>query len=117
MSVQPIPLPIPEDPPADVRITAVDAAIDYLNLPTLRPPVARKDGVHVLVADSEQFSAWVFALGGTPNRGPAVDGASLWSLRTETPQRADGSTVRILVHVALVHEESVPVEFRAAVSA
>lgn len=117
MSVQPIPLPILEDPPTDVQITAVEVAIDYLNLPTLRPPVAREDGVHVVVADSEQFAAWVFALGGTPNRGPALDGASLWSLRTETPQRADGSTVRILVHVALVHDELIPVEFRPAVSA
>lgn len=114
MSVQPIPLSIP---PTDVRITAVDAAIDYLNLPTLRPPVAREDGVHVLVADSEQFSAWVFALGGDVNRGPALDGASLWSLRTATPQRADGSTVRILVHVPLVHGEEIPAEFRPAVSA
>lgn len=117
MSAQPIPLHRPKTPTIAPQVGAVEAAIDYLMLPTARPPIVREDGVHVVVADSEQFAAWVFALGGDVNRAPALDGASLWTLRTETPQRADGSTVRILVHVALVHDEFAPTSFRGAVSA
>ncbi|MET9729279.1 hypothetical protein ABZZ79_01010 [Streptomyces sp. NPDC006458] len=117
MSTQPIPLRTAKAPAIDPQLVAVEAAIDYLNLPTVRPPLVREDGVHVVVADGEQFAAWTFALGGDVNRAPALDGASLWTLRTETPRRADGSTVRIRVHVALVHDEFVPAEFRGAVTA
>ena len=113
MSVKPIPLRKALIPRTDQQIAAVEATVDYLDLPTSREPVAREDGVHVVVAGSEQFAAWVHALGGTVNRAPAIDGASLWTLRTETPRRADGSTVRIRVHVALVADEWVPEAFRA----
>ncbi|MFI1467598.1 hypothetical protein [Streptomyces wuyuanensis] len=112
MSAQPIPLRTANAPTIDPQLAAVEAAIDYLNLPTARPAIVREDGVHVVVIGGEHFAAWVFALGGDVNRAPALDGASLWTLRTETPRRADGSTVRILVHVALVHDEFVPAEFR-----
>jgi hypothetical protein len=104
-------------PPVDDRLVAVEAAIDYLMLPTVRPPVVREDGVHVVVADGEQFAAWVYALGGDVNRAPALDGASLWTLRTQSPRRADGTTVPIRVHVPLVHDEVVPEQFRVAVTA
>jgi hypothetical protein len=117
VSAKPIPLRTTAEPAPDERITAVEAAIDYLNLRTARPLIARDDAVHVFVVDSEQFAAWLFALGGDVNRAPALDGASLWTLRTETPRRGDGSTVPIRVHVALVHDELVPAEFRGAVSA
>jgi hypothetical protein len=117
MSAEPIPIRSATPPTADRQIMAVEAAVDYLNLPTARPPLAREDGVHVVVAGGEEFAAWVFALGGDVSRAPALDGASLWTLRTATPARGDGSTVRILVHVALVHHEFVPAEFRGAVSA
>jgi hypothetical protein len=117
LSAQVIPLRTAEAPTVDARLTAVETAIDYLMLPTVRPPLVREDGVHVVVADGEQFAAWVFTLGGDVNRAPALDGASLWTLRTETPARSDGSTVRILVHVALMHGEFVPAEFRSEVSA
>ncbi|MFB7594340.1 hypothetical protein [Streptomyces sp. NPDC056160] len=117
MSAQPIPLRSAKAPTIDPQLAAVEAAIDYLMLPTVRPPLLREDGIHVVVADGEQFAAWVFALGGDVNRAPALDGASLWTLRTETPARGDGSTVRIRVHVALVHDEFVPAQFRGEVSA
>jgi hypothetical protein len=117
LSAQPIPLRTAKAPKIDPQLAAVEAAIDYLNLPTVRPPLVREDGVHVVVADGEQFAQWLYALGGDVNRAPALDGASLWTLRTETPERADGSTVRIRVHVALVHDEFVPAEFRGAASA
>lgn len=117
MSVQPIPLRRAKIPPIDAQIAAVEVAIDYLSLPTVRPPLLREDGVHVVVADGEQFAEWTYALGGDVNRAPALDGASLWTLRTESPQRADGSTVRIRVHVALVHDEVVPESFEGSVSA
>jgi hypothetical protein len=125
MSAQPIPLPrrrpiplrVAHAPQADDRLDAVETAMSYLNLPTARPAVVRDDAVHVVVTGGEQFALWVHELGGEVNRAPALDGASLWTLRTETPRRADGSTVRILVHVALVHDEFVPAEFRGSVSA
>lgn len=117
MSAQPIPLRTAKVPKIDPQLVAVETAIDYLMLPTVRPPLVREDGVHVVVADGEQFAAWTFALGGDVNRAPQLDGASLWTLRTETPARADGSTVRIRVHVALVHDEFVPAEFRGVASA
>lgn len=118
MSVKPIRLHSrPRPATAEQQLVAVESTVSYLNLPTARPPIVREDGVHVVVVDGEQFAAWVFALGGDVNRAPAVDGASLWSLRTETPRRADGSTVRIRVHVALVHDEFVPAEFHGSVSA
>ncbi|MFF3190504.1 hypothetical protein [Streptomyces misionensis] len=117
MSTQPIPLRIAKAPTIDPHLAAVNAVIDYLNLPTARPPLVREDGVHIVVAGSEQFAEWTFALGGDVSRAPALDGASLWTLRTETPQRDDSSTVRIRVHVALVHDEFVPEAFHGAVSA
>jgi hypothetical protein len=102
---------------AEQQLVAVESTIAFLNLPTARPPIVRDDAVHVVVVDSEQFAMWLYELGGDVNRAPQLDGASLWSLRTETPARGDGSKVAIRVHVALVHDEVVPAEFRGAVSA
>lgn len=113
MSGKPIPLRKALLQRTDPQIAAVEATVDFLDLPTSREPIAREDGVHVVVAGSEQFAQWQFALGGTVSRAPALDGASLWTLRTETPKRADGSTVRIRVHVALVADEWIPEQFRA----
>lgn len=116
MSVKPIPLRKALLQRTDPQIAAVEATIDFLDLPTSREPIAREDGVHIVVAGSEQFAQWTHALGGEVNRAPAIDGASLWTLRTETPRRADGSTVRIRVHVALVADEWVPEQFRGPVA-
>lgn len=114
MNAQPIPIRTAVAVPTiDPQLVAVEAAIDYLALPTARPPLVREDGVHVVVTGGEDFSEWMFALGGDVNRAPALDGASLWTLRTETPARDDGSTVRIRVHVALVHDELVPAELHS----
>ncbi|CAL9594470.1 hypothetical protein SUDANB1_05294 [Streptomyces sp. enrichment culture] len=117
MSAKPIPRRTDVEQAPDERLVAVEVAADSMNLPIARPPIVRDDAVHVFVADSSQFAAWLYYLGGDVNRAPQIDGASLWTLRTETPRRRDGSTVRIRVHVALVHDELVPAEFRTAVSA
>ncbi|MEU0675424.1 hypothetical protein ABZ330_21535 [Streptomyces sp. NPDC006172] len=118
MSVKPIPLRLAHTPPpVEPQLVAVEATIDYLMLPTARPPITRADGVHVVVADGEQLARWMHDLGGELNRAPALDGASLWTLRTQTPARSDGSSTPILVHVALVHDEFVPAKFRGAESA
>lgn len=117
MSAKPIPIRTATEPTPTERTRAVEVAVDTFNLPAARPPILRDDAVHVFVVDSEQFAAWLFSLGGDVNRAPALDGASLWTLRTQTPRRADGSTVPIRVHVALAHDELVPAEFRGAVSA
>ena len=117
MSANRIPTRTAGRPSADERLVAVESVVDRLGLPTARPLIVRDDAVHAVVADVEQFAEWVFNLGGDVNRAPALDGASLWTLRTETPRRADGSTVRILVHTVAVHDERVPAEFRTGVSA
>ncbi|MFF1756176.1 hypothetical protein [Streptomyces sp. NPDC058266] len=94
---------------------AVESMLGYLALPapTL---VARPDAVHITVDDVDDLAAWVFALGGTVHRGPSTDGAALWTLRTATPTRGDGSTVAILVHAAVVDGDDVLVDVRRAVS-
>lgn len=116
MSVQPIsPRFRPRRPATpEERLTAVETAIDYLNLPTARPAVVRDDAVHVVVTSVADYAAWVYALGGTSNRAPALDGASLWTLRTNTPPGSYGQTVVIRVHVAVVYDEQLPVEFHPA---
>lgn len=116
MSVQPISIRFRPRRPAtaEERLTAVETAIDYLNLPAGRPAVVRDDAVHVVVTSVEDYAAWVYALGGDSNRAPAMDGASLWTLRTDTPPGAYGQTVAIRVHVAVVHDEQLPVEFHPA---
>lgn len=104
MSVKPIPLPlrIAHAPNGDVALTAAEAVIDYLNLPTCRPPIVREDGVHIVVRDGDDFSRWVHALGGDIAHTDTLAGAALYCLSTRTPRRADGSSVELRVHVALV---------------
>ncbi|MCU8589359.1 MULTISPECIES: hypothetical protein [unclassified Streptomyces] len=111
------PIPIRKTPPPpDVQLRAAETTADYLGLPAVRRPIVREDGVHFVVADGEDFAEWVHALGGEVNRAPQLDGASLWTLRTETPRRDDGSTVRLRVHVALISDEWVPEQFRGPVA-
>ncbi|MGC4946225.1 hypothetical protein ACLQ2N_08460 [Streptomyces sp. DT224] len=112
MSAQPI-----EPPPDSYAVSsdnrlAVQVLIDNMGLPapTL---VARPDAVHVTLADVDDLAQWVYELGGEVRRGIEIDGASLWTLRTETPRRLNGSTVRILVHVPVVSGEDVLAELRA----
>lgn len=115
MTGKPIPLPLriahATNGPA---LTAVEAVIDYLNLPTSRPPIVRDDAVHVVVRDSDAFARWVHALGGDVAHTDTLGGALLYSLSTRTPRRTDGSSVELRVHVALVEGEFAPVEFRPA---
>ncbi|MET9142389.1 hypothetical protein [Streptomyces sp. NPDC004042] len=121
MNGKPIPIPMPlriaHAPGPMPETVAVDAVIDYLNLPSVRPPIGREDGVHVIVRDGEAFARWVHALGGEVQHSQPLGGAALWSLRTETPRRADDSTVRVWVHIALVAGEFASSGFRGAVSA
>lgn len=117
MSFEPIPLRFkPPQLTFDERLIAVEAAAALLDLPQTRM-VVRADAVHVVVNDVEQYARWVYALGGVSVPAPDIDGASLWTLRTKTPIRADGSTVAIRVHVAVVDGETVPVEFHGSVIA
>lgn len=94
-------------------LAAVEAVADYFNLPKNRPLIERDDAVHVIVRDGDDFAAWVHALGGEIKQAPAHDLAWLYTLRTQTPRRANGSTVEIRVHVALVDGEFAPGQSRA----
>lgn len=116
MSAQPIERPSLSTYAAisDNRL-AVQVVIDELALPapTL---VARPAVVHITVADVDDLARWVLALGGEVRRGIALDGASLWTLRTETPVRGNGSTVPIRVHVPVVEGEDVIASLYPAVT-
>lgn len=92
---------------------AVQVLIDSYGLPA-PTIVARPLVVHVSVADPDDVAAWLYVLGGELRRGLEIDGASLWTLRTQTPRRGDGSTVRIFVHVPVVQGEDVVEALRGA---
>lgn len=117
MSAQPI-----ETPPPDIYAAisdnrlAVQVVIDELGLPA-PTMVARPLVVHITLADVDDLGVWVHALGGEVRRGFQRDeGASLWTLRTKTPVRSDGSTVAIHVHVPVVAGEDVIAEVYGAVT-
>ncbi|MFT2014648.1 hypothetical protein ACMA1D_02185 [Streptomyces sp. 796.1] len=115
MSAQPI-----ERPPTHLRLVgdnrhAVRSMLDYLALPA-PTIVPRADAVHIAVADVDDLAAWLYALGGTVHRGPEQDGAALWTLHTQTPRRADGSSVAVRVHVPVVAGEDVLAGVRLAVA-
>ncbi|MFF7171138.1 hypothetical protein [Streptomyces pseudovenezuelae] len=112
MTGKPIPLRIAHSTHIP-DLTAVEAVVDHFNLPKSRPPIERDDAVHIIVRDGDDFAAWVHALGGEIKWAPAHDLAMLYTLRTQTPRRADGSTVEIRVHVALVDGEFAPGHTRA----
>ncbi|MFF7365664.1 hypothetical protein [Streptomyces sp. NPDC008125] len=112
MSAQPIEPPPPDTfaVSSDNRLAAQTVIGTFgLPAPTL---VARPDAVHISLADVDDVAQWMYALGGTMRRGIEIDGASLWTLHTETPRRGNGSTVRILVHVPVVSGEAVLAELR-----
>ncbi|MET9816561.1 hypothetical protein [Streptomyces sp. NPDC006355] len=92
---------------------AVCAMLDYLNLPaaTLTP---RPDTVHVTVIDAGDLARWMYALGGelVQTGGSREDAVTLWTLRTATPPRGDGSTVPIRVHAAVAEGVDVLAEVR-----
>jgi hypothetical protein len=113
---KPIPLPprLTHASSSATALVAVESVIDYLNLPTSRPPVEREDGVHVIVRNGDELARWVYALGGEVQHTGPLGGAALWTLRTRTPRRTDGSSVEMWVHVALVAGEFAPAEFRGA---
>ncbi|MBQ1122587.1 hypothetical protein [Streptomyces sp. B15] len=101
---------------ADNRL-AVETAIEYLALPasTLTP---RPDAVHVTVVDVYALSEWMYKLGGDiPPAVSSGDGAVMVTLRTKTPERADGSTVDIRVHVVAVDGDDVLIDVRRGVPA
>ena len=83
---------------------AAQAAADYLGLPTGRL-TTRNDTAHIFTADMTDLLAWRTALGGTVTRQRAGLGVTLWTLRTHTEPRNDGTRTPILVHcLSLTHE-------------
>lgn len=117
LSAQPIERP-PQHSDLDRRASnelAVAAMLDYLSLPapTMTP---RTDAVHITVTDTRDLGRWMFALGGEIHRSAGAHSVALWSLHTKTPTRADGSTVAVRVHVAVVDGEDVLTEVRRPVT-
>lgn len=95
---------------------AVEALLGYLPLPapTL---IARPDAVFITVADVDDLGEWLSALGGVVHRTSAADGLELWTLVTSTPERDDGSSVKVRVSVPVPMGEQVMDEITAAVAA
>ena len=95
---------------------AVEAMLDYrpLPAPTL---IARPDAVYVSVADLDDLGVWLDALGGSIRITSAAEGLELWTLRTLTPRRGDGSRVLVRVSVPVPMGESVQDSIRQAVAA
>ncbi|MFI6465716.1 hypothetical protein [Streptomyces sp. NPDC050538] len=92
---------------------AVRVVLDYLSLPaaTLSP---RPAVVHVTVVDAGDLARWMYALGGelVQTGGSVEDGVTLWTLRTATPPRGDGSAVPVRVHAAVAEGLDVLAEVR-----
>ncbi|KPI31391.1 hypothetical protein OV320_2607 [Actinobacteria bacterium OV320] len=99
------------------RITpqaAAQAAADYLGLPTARL-TTHNDAAHIFTADMHHLTAWYRALGGTVTRERAGLGVTLWTLRTHTEPRNDGTHTPILIHcLALTTEDIDPTLTNAA---
>lgn len=99
---------------SDNRI-AVEAVLSGSALPA--PSVVPcPDMVHVTVADPDDLAIWLYELGGTVHRQPPHEGVALWTLRTHTPTRADGTAVAIAVHALVIDGASVLHEIERAVA-
>ncbi|MEU5426926.1 hypothetical protein AB0H73_15160 [Streptomyces olivoreticuli] len=100
MSIQPI-----ERPPANRwaaisdNMLAVNVLLGSTDLPA--PTVIPLPGaVHVSVADVDDLGLWLAERGGEIHISPPFEGVQLWMLHTRTPERADGSSVSVLVSAA-----------------
>lgn len=85
---------------------AAQAAADYLGLPTGRL-IARDGTAHIFTDDIHDLRAWLNALGGYTTRERAGLGVTLWTLRTHTAPRTDGTTTPIHVHALALAEEHI----------
>lgn len=90
---------------------ALCVVLDSLGLPAATV-AARPDVVHVTVMGARDLSRWMYELGGEIVRSGGAEGVALWTLRTSTPVRRDGTRVPIRVHAAVVEGEDVLAELR-----
>jgi hypothetical protein len=89
------------DPTVAALVTA-----NLHSLPTGRL-IARNGAAHIFTADVHELRAWLNALGGYVTRERAGLGVTLWTLRTHTEPRSDGSTTPVLVHALTLAEEAI----------
>ncbi|MGW0948475.1 hypothetical protein ACWD4O_38795 [Streptomyces sp. NPDC002623] len=85
---------------------AAQAAADYLGLPTGRL-TTHNDTAHIFADDITHLLAWRDALGGDVTRQRAGLGVTLWTLRTHTEPRTDGTRTPILVHCLRLTDEPI----------
>ena len=85
---------------------AAQVTADHHGLPTGRL-TAHNSAAHIFTADLADLLAWRAALGGTVTRQRAGLGVTLWTLRTHTEDRSDGSHTPILVHSLALTDEPV----------
>jgi hypothetical protein len=86
--------------------TAALVTADLHGLPIGRL-IARNDAAHIFTDDIRHLHAWLTACGGYTTRERAGLGVTLWTLRTHTEPRSDGSRTPVLVHALALNEEPI----------
>ena len=90
-----------QDPADAARATA-----DFHGLPTGR--LTSRDGAaHIFTDNINDLRAWLNACGGYVLRERAGLGVVLWTLRTHTEPRSDGTRTPITVHALALAEEAI----------
>ncbi|MGV2914646.1 hypothetical protein [Streptomyces alfalfae] len=99
-------------------ITPANAAqitADLYGLPTGRLS-SRETAAHAFVDTLDDLTTWLAIRGGYTTRERAGGGLHLWTLRTTTEPRQDGTRTPVFVHVTVLDEEPVPDELTAALA-
>ncbi|MEV8477841.1 hypothetical protein [Streptomyces sp. NPDC051173] len=115
MSTQPI-----ERPPTNrwAAISDNTLAVNVLLGSTGLPAptvIPLPEAVHVSVADVDDLGLWLAERGGEIHVSPAFEGVQLWTLHTTTPERADGSSVSVLVSAAAPADQMIRHDILTAV--
>jgi hypothetical protein len=80
---------------------------DTHGLNTAHLITAREGQAHVFVADLNDIRPWLNELGGHITRQPAGPDMEMWTLRTHTDFRSDGTSTPILMHALSLIGQSV----------
>ncbi|MFF1358706.1 hypothetical protein [Streptomyces sp. NPDC058297] len=94
---------------------AASATADFHGLPLGRL-TARGDAAHIFTGQIADLATWLNARGGYTTRERAGLDVALWTLRTTTEPRGDGTTTTVHVHALALTHEDIPHELTAALA-